>query len=201
MELDHRIVLKSTDLFLRFGIKSVSMDDIAKELGISKKTIYQYFSNKQDLLNTILQEQTTMEKSVVEDILRDSRDAIDEILKIARFVIEQLKEVSPHTIYDLQKYYNDSYRAWDNHHKKYIFTVIKNNILRGIEEGHYRNDIHADFLAKVYIEMINLVTDSEKFPLFERHFDQMYEQLINYHIRGLVSHEGYKKLEKYLNKV
>lgn len=201
MELEEKIIKDSKALFMKYGIKSVSMDDIAKQLGISKKTIYQYFSNKADLLSQVLQQHTSNEKCEFENIKEDSEDAIDEIVKMARYAIEQLKGLSPHTVYDLQKYYGDSYKAWEKFHRRYVFDLIKENMLRGIQEKLYRSDINADFIAKIYIEMINVLTDRDKFPMFDKHFDKLYLQFINYHLRGVVSDLGSKQLEKHLNKI
>ena len=201
MKLDQKIIVDSEAMFMKYGIKSVSMDDIAKRLGISKKTIYQHFSTKKDLLNRVLERHTAQEKCEIENIRDNSEDAIHEIVQMARFAIQKLQNLSPHTLYDLQKYYCESFSVWDQFHKNHIFDIIKGNILRGIEEKLYREDINPDFIAKIYIEMINVLTDEEKFPLMDKQFDKLYLQFINYHLRGLVSDKGYNQLEKHLNKI
>ncbi len=188
-------------LFMRYGIKSVTMDDIAKHLGMSKKTIYQHVSHKKDLLNRILTEHTNEETCIVDQIQKDSTDAIDEILKIAKYVIVQLSQLSANTIYDLKKYYKQSYQIWESFHQEVIFEVIKSNIKRGKEEKLYRYEIDEMFIAKIYIEMTRMLSDEHIFPMMGSNFNQMYKQFINYHVRGLVNEKGFELLNKYISKI
>lgn len=201
MTLEEKILSDAKSLFMRYGLRSVTMDDIAKHLGISKKTIYQYVDHKKDLINKILVNHTNEETCIVDRIQDGSKDAIDEILRIAKYVILQLSQLSPNTIYDLQKYYQQSYQIWESFHQEVVFEVIKRNIVRGKEEGLYRSDLDEQFIAKIYIEMTRMLSDPEKFPMMGKQFDKMYKQFINYHVRGLVSGKGFKILNKYINKI
>ena len=200
MTTEEKILSDSKMLFMRYGIKSITMDDIAKHMGMSKKTIYQYVSNKEELLNKILTDHTAAETDAIHQIHQMAKDAIDEMIMIAKYVIKQLKGLSPNTIYDLQKYYQKSFKVWEAFHHEVVFNIVKSNIERGMSEGLYRSDLNARFISKVYIETTKLLTDEVTFPLFDKHFDDLYKQFIKYHIRGIVSDKGYKKLNNYLNK-
>ena len=103
--MKEKIIQKAAEMFITLGFKSVTMDDIARELGISKKTLYQYVENKNDLIGQIFQERIKNEKQCMADIREEATDAVDEILRIARYVIQELRQMSPTTMYDLRKYY------------------------------------------------------------------------------------------------
>ena len=182
---------------MRYGIKSITMDDIARELGMSKKTLYQYVDNKTDLIEQIFQQHVEEEKKVIERIRHDSADAIDEILRIARYVVEQLRELAPTTVYDLQKYYRNTWKQMDALHQRHVYTVIKDNLERGIRQGVYRSNLNPDIVAKLYVGKTSLVADEEMFPAREYNIQNLYWEYINYHIRGIASAEGQRLLEKY----
>lgn len=182
---------------MRYGIRSVTMDDIAREMGMSKKTLYQYVDNKTDLIEQIFQQHAEEEKKVIERIRHDSADAIDEILRIARYVVAQLRELSPTTVYDLQKYYRNTWKQMDALHQRHVYTVIKDNLERGIRQGVYRSNLNPDIVAKLYVGKTSLVADEEMFPAREYNIQNLYWEYINYHIRGIASAEGQRLLEKY----
>lgn len=197
MELKQHILKKSYELFMRYGIKSVTMDDIARELGMSKKTLYQYVDNKSDLIEQIFHQHTEEEKTAIEQIRRSSADAVDEILKIARYVVEQLRELSSTTVYDLQKYYPNTWKQMEALHQRHVYAIIKENLERGIRQGAYRSNLNPDIIAKLYVGKTSLVADEEMFPLREYDIRVLFWEYINYHIHGIASGEGRHLLEKY----
>ena len=107
MDLKTQILEKAEDLFLRYGLKSVTMEDIARKLGVSKKTIYQYVDNKTDLISKIMLAHIEEEKAMMEAAKNSSEDAIGEMFAVARYALQQLRQLSPTLMYDLQKYYSN----------------------------------------------------------------------------------------------
>lgn len=198
MDVKQQIIQHSMDLFMRYGIKSVTMDDIARNLGISKKTLYQYVSNKNDLITQIFQQKIELEKQIMAQIREKSADAIDEILKIAAYVIRELRELSPTTVYDLQKYYRETWRQMEALHKKHIYKIIRENISRGIKQGLYRNNMDPDIIAKLYVGKTSLVVDEDLFPTREYNIGDLFKEYIYYHIHGIASPRGLQLLEKHL---
>lgn len=186
-------------MFMRYGIKSITMDDISRKLGISKKTLYQFVDNKGDLINQIFEIQTNIEKEAVTKITAESKDAIDEILGIAKFVTQQLREFSPTVMYDLQKYYRESWMKIEEYHSDYVYSVIKANLERGIEEALYRDNMNPDIVAKLYVGKTMSVVDEETFPLKEYNRENLYKEYINYHIHGIASPMGLALLKQYQN--
>ena len=110
MELREKILLKVTELFMRYGVKSISMDDISSQLGISKKTLYQFVDNKKDLIQKVFERHIEEEMAAMKIIVNESENAVEEIVRIAQYVTQLLREMSPKTLYDLQKYYRS---IWD----------------------------------------------------------------------------------------
>lgn len=186
------------DLFMRYGIKSVTMDDLARQLGISKKTLYQYVSNKNDLITQIFYQKIELEKTIMAQIREDSSDAIDEILKIAAYVIGELRELSPTTVYDLQKYYQETWRQMEALHQRYIYVIIRENLQRGMGQGLYRQNMNPDIIAKLYVGKTSLVVDEDVFPTRDYDMSDLFREYIHYHIYGIASPKGLALLEKHL---
>ena len=193
-----RILGKSDELFMRYGIRSVTMDDIASELGISKKTLYEYVDNKSKLIEEIFHKRTNEEKACMAEIKDTCRDAVDEILRIARYVINMLRELSPTTVYDLKKYYRKTWNHIESVHQAHIQDLISSNLQRGMNEGLYRSDLDPDIITKLYIGTSFLVADDELFPVDQYRMSELFQEFIHYHIRGIASPGGLTLLEKYL---
>lgn len=198
MDTKHQILTKAESLFMRYGIKSVTMDDLAREMGMSKKTLYQYVSNKADLIENIFQHKIEEEQKMMAQYKAESTDAIDEILKIARHVIRELRQFSPSVMYDLQKYYRGTYRQMEAFHTRHIIKMIRENIERGMKEGVYRSNLSPDILSKLYVAKSSLVADQELFPLQQYNIEQLFKEHIIYHIYGVASPKGLKIFEEYL---
>ncbi len=193
-----KILSAIEQLFMRYGIKSVTMDDISKKLGISKKTLYQHITNKADLIHKIMHQHIEEEMKAMEQVRSQTTDAIAEMLGISRYVTQMLREMSPTTIYDLQKYYRKTWQMLESLHQKHFYQFIRMNLENGVKEGLYRNDFDPDIIAKLYVAKTLLVVDQEVFPLRDYNKEKLFEAFIEYHIHGIASAKGLKKLECYL---
>ncbi len=198
MDVKYQILNKAESLFMRYGIKSVTMDDLAREMGMSKKTLYQYVSNKADLIENIFRLKIEEEQKMMAQYKEESTNAIDEVLKIARHVIRELRQFSPTVMYDLQKYYRGTYRQMEAYHSRHIIKVIRENVERGIKEGNYRSNLSPDIVSKLYVAKSSLVADQELFPLQQYHIERLFKEHIIYHIHGIASPQGLALFEKYL---
>ncbi|MCG8332615.1 MAG: TetR/AcrR family transcriptional regulator [Chitinophagales bacterium] len=173
------------------------MDDIAREMGMSKKTLYQYFDNKTDLLEQIFLQHIEDEKEMMGNIKARAADAIEEIVEVGRYVVSLLREVSPTAVYDLQKYYWSIWVELEALHKQYIYESIRENILWGIKQGFYRSNLDADIIAKLFVGKTSLIVDEEMFPAKDYQKGELFQEFINYHIQGIASVKGRQLLEKY----
>lgn len=184
------ILIGSESLFMKYGIKSITMDEIARELGISKKTLYQHVDNKADLVAMVIKRHFEGEKKFMEGIGRESENSVDEMIRIFRHVAQHLRRVSPTVVFDLQRYYPEAWKVQTDFKNKYIHNCITQNIERGIKEGFYRKDVNIDIISKFYINTIEVLTDSDIFPVGEYTFVEIYSQFIQYHLNGLLTEKG-----------
>ena len=198
MDLKEKVLSNSFDMFLRYGVKSVTMDDIARENGISKKTLYQLVDNKADLIRRIFKEHIEEEKRAFEEIKNTSTNAIEEMLNIALHVTQTLRKLGPNTIYDLKKYYRNTWEKMEALHQQHIFSIIKENIEAGKKQRVYRKDLNTDIVARIYVGMATLVVDEMFFPLKKFNRENLFSELIKYHIYGIASEKGLRLLKKHL---
>ncbi|MBE0639085.1 MAG: TetR/AcrR family transcriptional regulator [Bacteroidales bacterium] len=191
-----RIVAKSVNLFKTYGIRSVSMDDIARELGMSKKTLYEHFDNKAELLSTalevVLQEFTLW----YDDLKEQNLNAIDELLSISKRVNDEYAKFSPSNIFDLKKYYPDVIKEHINNEKQITYTVLVENLRKGITGNIYRNDLDVDLIAGLYVQKIAVLHSGEFWSDANVTFEKIFEIMFENHIRGIVNPEGLEYFEQ-----
>ena len=197
-KLREEVVEAATRHFNRHGYKSVTMDDIARALGRSKKTLYTVVSNKQELIDLVVDADMARDDAAVEHIAATATDAIDEMLQIARTFTEQMREVNPAGLYDLQKYYRPSWERLDAHHNDKMIEHVRANLRRGQAEGFYREDLHRELVATLFVRAPQAFLDQERFPLKQHDWDVVLSQFMLYHLNGIVNETGRAKLNQYL---
>jgi len=198
----HAHVLEKIDgLFQQYGIKSVSMDDISRALGISKKTLYTYVNNKQDLVDKIMDMYLQGEHKACDRISQKSKNAIDEIIQVANHVNQRLAKFNPSVVYDLNKYYVSVWAKFQKHKESFIYQMIYENIEKGKKEGLYMDDVNAEVIAKIYINKMEIFLENKVFPQSQYNLVEVYNEFIKYHIRGICSRKGHQTLNKQLKKL
>lgn len=200
MDVKTQILEKAEDLFLRYGLKSVTMDDIARKLGMSKKTLYQYVKNKTDLVSKIMLAHIEAEKAMMEEVKTNSGDAIEEMLKVGRYAVQQLRKLSPTLVYDLQKYYQNIWLLLQKLHRGHGQQMIQENIERGKLQGVYREDVNAEILAKMYVMSSFSLADEDIFPLKDFNKEKLFIEFIKYHIHGIASEKGLVLYKKHIQR-
>ncbi len=196
MDKKEKILAQAEDMFLQYGIKSVTMDDIARHLGMSKKTLYQYVENKNDLLAQVMVQSIEKHKQELVEIRKVATNAIDEMLRIAKVVTKDLRRMKPTVMYDLQKYYKDIWNLMENLHQEHIYQCIKENIEMGVKQGIYREDLDVDIIAKLFVGKTLIVVDETLFPLRDYNREDLFNTYIKYHLHGIVSDQGLKLLQQ-----
>lgn len=192
-----KIIGKAEALFMRNGIKAVSMDDLARDLGMSKKTLYEHVENKADLVKQIMEMKIEQDTAMVIDAIKRSDNALEELFIIARAVTRELRAMPQAVMFELKKYHRSTFEMLEQYHQNYIYKVMLENIQRGMKEGLYREDIHPIIVAKLYVGKNMMIVDEESFPLEDFHRDQLFVEHMRYHIHGIASARGIKLLEKY----
>jgi AcrR family transcriptional regulator len=190
MQTKQKILDTTFNLYMRYGIKSVSMDDISSELGMSKKTLYQHIENKDDLVRQVITKYIEDDEKEILEISKRSKNAIDEMIGIARHVLYFLRQMKPSLIYDLKKYHRDSWRIIDEKHFQQVHTIIRNNLERGIREGLYRSEITPNIIATFYTKVTEIVVDESVFPINNYKHQDLFISHVNYHMCGIVNEQG-----------
>ncbi len=185
-----KILEQAGQVFMRYGMKSVTMDDIARELKMSKKTLYKYVSDKGDLLAKVMTNHCQTEQAQCLEILNASNNAIDEMISITKHVGSMIKEIHPSIHYDLEKYYPEAWKIMADHKNEFVITCVEKNLLRGIEEGLYRENLDAKIISTIYVHKMDLVFDGQIFPSKDFRFENVYFEMMRYHLRGIASKKG-----------
>jgi len=197
MKIDKDILNQVERMFLKYGFKNVTMDDISSNLGISKKTLYNYVDTKSDLVKILLEEFCAKEKNEIDKIQSKAIDAIQEMMMIINHVILSIRKTPTRAIYDLKKYYRESWNLLDKFHHSFIYNTIRRNLESGIEQGLYRKDIDPDIISKFYVANAFILTEEEIFSPSEYNKETVYRQFINYHLNGIINNKGKELLIKY----
>lgn len=190
------ILFQAAELFTRYGIKSMTMDDVARHLGISKKTLYLYVDNKKDLVRKSIQSHIEDKQCLMDDHISSSGNAIDDLMMMTKMVSSQMKEMHPSIMFDLKKYHIEAYRSLVKHKDDYIYKNIKSNIESGMQSGLYRDNIQPEIVTRLYISMVNVIMDPSQSTLSTYNNDEIYTQMIRYHIRGIASSKGREYLKQ-----
>jgi len=195
------IIQKAFELFNTYGIKSVSMDDISREMGISKKTLYRFVKDKEELAGKVIKYNLKLNGKKIEKILSPSMNAIEEVLAIVQFFIEIHKSHSPTMIFDLQKFYPEVFKVFQKEKKEKLNAFYDNNFKKGMAEGLYRKDLDVDIAQRIIVLLSNIIIENDTFTIKEVTSPGFIKELYSYHLHGVVSEKGLKILEKELNKI
>ena len=195
------ILEKVGELYNKYGIKSVTMDDVARELGISKKTLYQYFENKNDLVSKVLDYLLNMKDCSFKKISEKEQNAVDELLEVGVYIIKSIKDYNLSTEYDLKKYYPELYTKLHKVRKEIMYEAILKNIQKGKNEGLYRINMDEEIIAKIQTSRFIHMSSGELFDSEEIFKPKYILELFIYHIRGITNKKGIEVLEKTLQKI
>jgi TetR/AcrR family transcriptional regulator, cholesterol catabolism regulator len=197
MEPKERISSKAEELFMQFGIRSVSMDDIANNLGMSKKTLYQYFADKDELVEAVVDGHINEVEGDCINCRRDAQNAIHEIFLTMEHIMEEFKNMNPMLVYDLEKFHYKAYQRFKNYKDKFLLQIIRNNIEWGIKDELYRADLNIDVLSKYRIESIMIPFNVAVFPPGKYNLGKTSEIMIENFTYGLATIKGHKLIQKY----
>ncbi len=197
-ELDY-IIEKIHNLFMKYGIKSVTMDDVARELGISKKTLYLHFKDKNDLVEKIFEFEKGCSSKRFEDLNINQFNAIDQLFEANKMFLSIIRDHNPSSFYDLKKYYPVIYKKLTQVRRTRVLDFFNDNISKGIAEGLYRSDVNAEIISKLQVSRIEGVLDGEIITVEEFTSVRWIKELFAYHVRGLANAEGLKYFESKLN--
>ena len=193
-----KIIETATEMFLNFGFKSVTMDDIANELSISKKTIYQHFCNKHDLVEASTLSVFETVSCGIDDIREMKKNSIEEIFIIRSFMMQHLNNESASPFYQLQKFFPKIFSCLRTKQLEKVNGCMVDNLQRGIDNGLYRSNINIDFISRIYFTGLTGIKDQDIYPAAMFNMSDLTKQFLEYHLRGIVTAKGQEVLEKLL---
>ncbi|OBX23704.1 MULTISPECIES: TetR/AcrR family transcriptional regulator [Bizionia] len=194
-----KILKSSADLFLNYGFKSVTMDDIANEIGVSKKTIYLHYATKTKLVQATTLYMFEFISHGIDCICALNQNPIDEIFEIKKFTMTHLKDEKSSPQYQLKKYYPKIFESLKNDQFHIMQDCVKNNLIRGVSEGLYRNSIDVEFVSRLYFNTMMSLKDVDIFPTNDFPMKQLMDNYLEYHIRGISTKKGIDKLDSILS--
>ncbi len=192
MEIKDRILDQAAALFMRNGIKSVSMDDIAASLAMSKKTLYKWFANKDEMVHAVMAQHLTGTQRDCTRLLEQSSSAIDELFRMMGWMRQQFADVHPSIFYDLEKFYPATWQLWVAHKHQYILAQITDNLRRGIAEELYRADLDVEVLARLRLAQIELAFNADVFPSRQFEVQRLQQAILEHFMLGIASLKGHK---------
>ena len=194
------IVDRVLHLYIKCGVKSITMDDVAHELSISKKTLYLYVKDKADLVDKVIEYQLGQHRCEIANIDTNNINAIDVLIRASKFVCTQFKNMNSSVSYDLQKYYPASWNKIVEYRSTHIYEHIRNNMQQGIQQGLYRDDLNIDIISHLYVMKMEEVflRPPENDILAKYTSEEIFNTMFHYHIRAIANKKG---IEYYENKI
>ena len=199
MEIKDRILNHAQSLFMRNGIKSVSMDDIATDLAMSKKTLYKWFENKDELVQATMSRHLDSTQHECKMMIDGASSAVDELFQMLAWIKQEFGNVHPSIFYDLKKFHADTWQLWQAHKNEFILSQIVVNLRRGIDEGLFRADLDVDVLARLRLAQIELQFDPDLFPPREFANERVSVALLEHFMLGVATLKGHKLINQYRN--
>jgi len=199
MELKIENILdKVFEMYNRYGIKSVTMDDVAGMLGMSKKTLYQFFKDKNELVEKVVERVLENKECLQREVHNKDLNALEEIFELAQIMNDHIKNYNPAMDYDLRKYYPALHQKISEIRRQRMYQSVSQNLKKGIKNGLYRQEMDVDIITKIFVSRVELSLDN---PVFEREeitsFKVFIEMMI-YHLHGICNSKGLKIIEERL---
>ena len=197
MEAKERIMLKAEELFLQFGIRSVSMDDIANNLGMSKKTLYQYYADKDELVEAVIDNHISGMQHDCMGVRNDAKDAIHEIFITLDRIMDEFNNMNPMLLYDLEKFHFRSYQRFRDHKDRFLAQMVRDNIAWGIRDELYRPEINVEVLCKFRLESMMIPFNVGVYPPGKYNLGSLSEEILLHFVYGMATVKGHKLIQKY----
>jgi len=195
--MENRILFKARDLMTHHGVKHVTMDDIATQLGISKKTIYQFYKDKDALVMAVVNFELEEQSLKCQSTQDNAENAVHEMFMILEDIQQMFKNMNPMTMNELAKYYPEAFLRIQNHKDDFMHKIIKTNLIKGIEQGVYRKEIDPEILSIYRLETSFVPFNAQLYPYSKFDIGKVTLQIIENFIYGVMSLKGIELMEKY----
>jgi AcrR family transcriptional regulator len=194
-----RIIQGGEELFLKAGIKSITLDDIARHLGMSKKTIYQFFKDKNELVIALVKKKLKEDEEQITDIISKSTNVIDEMINMMKCSEDIFSRINPIVIHDMQKYHPEAWTEFQKFKADVIVSTLEELLTKGIRQGYIRPDIDVRIMAMMRVSQVEMGFNTSIFPLAEFNPWKVQVQFLEHFNYGICTLKGYKLLNQYKN--
>lgn len=198
--METKILNTANELFLTYGFKSVTMDDIAEKLGMSKKTIYTHYKTKNELVRACVLDIFNVVSEGIDQICTIDKNPIEELFEVKDFILAHLKSENSSPIFQLKKYYPNFFNELQKKQFEVMNECVQENLTRGIGNNLYRKEIDIDFITRIYFSGITIIKDIEVFPKGKNNMQELQTQYLDYHVRAIATDKGLIVLDKILKK-
>ena len=192
-----RIIQGGEELFLQAGIKSVTMDDIARHLGMSKKTIYQFFGDKNELVVALVKDRLKEDERQINEIISSSANVIEEMINMMKCSEEILSRANPVIFHDMQKYHPEAWQEFQRFKAEVIINKLQELLLKGIDQGFIRDDIDVKILATMRVNQVEMGFNTQIFPIAHFNSWKVQVQMLEHFNYGICTIKGHELLDKY----
>lgn len=200
VENKERILIAAEKLFFQYGIRSVTMDEVAHQTGMSKKTIYQWFSDKNTLVREVARYRLETERELVRQVQKMTQHPIEEMIVSMKVLRDLSQKVNPVVFYDLQKYHVEAWNLYKAH-KDFFRSIVEENLVRGVEMGLYRAEVNPAILSIFRIECVEMGFDQSLFPMNRFQFEEVQIQFIDHFLYGILTEKGRSLYQEILSKM
>ena len=197
MEVKDRILKGAEELFFKYGIKSITMDDIAKHLGISKKTIYQFYSDKNEVVETLMTQRLKKNECEFQQIAKQSSNVIAEVFEMMKHVGVMFSQMNPNLFYDLQKYHPNAWKLFKKFKEECIERMVEDSVKHGIKQGLVRADINTKIVTRLRMEEVEMGFNPQAFPPDKFKIVDVQLALLDHFLHGICTLKGHKLINKY----
>lgn len=200
MESKEQIAQAAEDLFLAYGVRSVTMDDISKKLAISKKTIYQHYRDKDEIVCLVTERVMEREEEQINEIKNKAKDVIHELILLSKYIREHGQSVNPSVLFDLQRYHRSAWEIYLKFKENVFLYSLIDTLNRGKEKGYIREEVNVEILSLLRLEEIQMAYDADVFPRDKFNFQEVQLQLFEHFVHGILTTKGLETLQLYKEK-
>lgn len=200
-EQKQNIITAAYGQFRQYGFKSVTMDDLARSIGVSKKTLYELFKDKDELVLECVMYMLHNNQRETEEAFKNSKNAIEQIISILKIMEKMVRGLNLVCYIDMQRHYPASYKYLQKHKQEYLYECISSNLKQGITEGYYRKDLDLEIITRFRMESALIVFQNNIFPQDSYDIVKVNTQIFAHYVYGIASEEGHALFTKYLKSI
>lgn len=194
-----KILKGAEQLFFKYGIKNVTMDDIAKHLSVSKKTIYQYFKDKDTMIHNLVELTLKEDKCIIQKSQSESTNVVHEAFNLMENMREFFSKINPILFYELNKYYPETWKLFLNFKNDFVLKSVENSLIKGQKEGYIRLDINLKLLSRLRVELIELAMNGKRMPHNQYGIIEIHTAFTEHFLYGVCTLKGHRLINKYKN--